>query len=645
LFLALDFIAKINYNYCRMKTEESLAISPDLLNRLVDGLPYMLLLARTDSTVVLANECFCKATGCTREYLVGNTIKNCNKPSFMEFIKNVIGSEGKEGVLSLQDAQGATSLWFCSFNPVYNEKKETVYYLFSGTDISIWKEQEQIAGKSAARLQSILQNINEYIYSVEYENGIPKKTYHSARCTDVTGYTPSEFEKDPELWFNVIYPDDRNKVIEFLDSVGKKQQTSYIEHRIVHKKGWVRWVANSYALHRDLDGTILRMDGFIQDISVYKETIERLRMLSIAVEQSPSSVVVTDQKGDIEYVNPKFTMLTGYTYPEVLGQNPRLLKSGQMSPENYKILWETILSGNEWRGEFHNKKKNGELYWELASISPLRNGRGDVTHFIAVKEDITKRKEVEEALRIRNETMEEDLRYAQSVQTALLPSGVPESDLVKISHSYVSLDMVGGDYYSFFINEKGTGVFIGDIAGHGVPAALFLSLIRFATENIARKDVENPDIFLSRLNEVLCRHMKNYFITASYGYFSKKENGVLFTYANGAHPAFILQRASGGSQSIKGKGGILGSFPGKKYHKEELCLQRGDRIFYYTDGLPEMRNVNDEIIGYDSMARWIEDSRKATIEETCSDIMKRAKAFRGERHLEDDIVLIGCEVK
>jgi phosphoserine phosphatase RsbU/P len=633
------------YTYKYMIKDVNFTISQDLLNRLIDGLPYMLLLARPDGTVVFANEYFCRATGCTREDLVGKSILNCNMSVFHEFAKDVIGTKGKEGVLELLDARGVQSTWFCSFTPVLDEKKEEVYYLFSGTDISIWKEQEQIAARSEARLRSILQNINEYIYSVEYENGVPKKTYHSARCVDVTGYTPSEFDKDPGLWFNVIYPEDRDKVTEFLDSVGTKQQTSYIEHRIVHKKGWVRWVANSYALHRDLDGSILRMDGFIQDISAYKETIERLRMLSIAVEQSPASVVVTDQIGIIEYVNPKFTMLTGYSYPEVLGQNPRLLKSGQMSPENYKVMWETILSGNEWRGEFHNKKKNGEMYWELASISPLRNGRGDVTHFIAVKEDITKRKEAEEALRIRNEIMEEDLRYAQSVQTALLPSGIPESDLLKISHSYVSLDMVGGDYYSFFNNEKGTGVFIGDIAGHGVPAALFLSLIRFATENIARKDIENPDIFLSRLNDILCRHMTNYFITASYGYFSRKETGVLFTYANGAHPAFVMQKATGGSKSVKGKGSILGSFPEMKYRKEELILQKGDRIFYYTDGLPEMRNSKDEIIGYENMAQWIENARKTTIEETCNEIMKRAKAFRGKSPLEDDIVLIGCEVK
>lgn len=116
------------------------------------------------------------------------------------------------------------------------------------------------------------------------------------------------------------------------------------------------------------------------------------RKLSQAVEHSPNTVVITDVHGNIEYVNPKFTQLTGYTPEEVIGQNPRILKSGKTSPEEYKQLWNTITSGGEWRGEFYNKKRGGEFYWEHASISPIRNAEGIITHFLAVKEDITERK-------------------------------------------------------------------------------------------------------------------------------------------------------------------------------------------------------------------------------------------------------------
>jgi PAS domain S-box-containing protein len=124
-----------------------------------------------------------------------------------------------------------------------------------------------------------------------------------------------------------------------------------------------------------------------------------LRQLSRAVEQSPSTVVITDLKGDIEYVNPKFTALTGYTLDEARGKNPRILKSGHTPDAEYAELWRTISAGGEWRGEFLNKKKNGDLYWEFASISPIKDSAGRITHYLAVKEDITARKQAEEALR------------------------------------------------------------------------------------------------------------------------------------------------------------------------------------------------------------------------------------------------------
>jgi len=144
----------------------------------------------------------------------------------------------------------------------------------------------------------------------------------------------------------------------------------------------------------ELDGKPV-LQAVVRDITERKQMEEKLRQLSRAVEQSPASIVITDHAGNIEYVNPKFIQVTGYILAEVLGKNPRILKSGEMSPEGYGMLWQTITTGKEWRGEFHNKKKNGELYWESASISPIRDLAGRVTHYVAVKEDITARKQNE----------------------------------------------------------------------------------------------------------------------------------------------------------------------------------------------------------------------------------------------------------
>ena len=147
---------------------------------------------------------------------------------------------------------------------------------------------------------------------------------------------------------------------------------------------------------------------------------ERIRQLSRAVEQSPASIVITNPAGDIEYVNPKFIEVTGYTLAEVLGKNPRVLKSGEMSSEAYGLLWQTIAAGKEWSGEFHNKKKNGELYWESASISPIRDLAGRVTHYVAVKEDITGRKQTEAERDKLIQDLQEALANVKSL-SGLLP--------------------------------------------------------------------------------------------------------------------------------------------------------------------------------------------------------------------------------
>lgn len=150
-----------------------------------------------------------------------------------------------------------------------------------------------------------------------------------------------------------------------------------------------------------------------QEITERENTADLLRKFSLAVEQGASSVIITDLDGNIEYINPRFTQLTGYTLEEAIGQNPRILKSGEHSEEFYKELWDTITSGREWRGEFHNKKKNGELFWELGSISPIRNSEGIIANFIAIKEDITDRKLAEDELKQKSqelETLTENLR-------------------------------------------------------------------------------------------------------------------------------------------------------------------------------------------------------------------------------------------
>jgi PAS domain S-box-containing protein len=169
--------------------------------------------------------------------------------------------------------------------------------------------------------------------------------------------------------------------------------------------------------------------GIIYDKTIQQQTEEELRKLSRAVECSPVSIVITDVAGNIEYVNKKFIEVTGYTYDEVKGKNPRILKSGETTLEEYKRLWEIVSAGGTWIGEFHNKKKNGELYWDSASISSISDLQGHISHYIAVKENITEKKKNEYnqqvllgQLKTKNEEIEEALRRLTQMQEGLIQS-------------------------------------------------------------------------------------------------------------------------------------------------------------------------------------------------------------------------------
>ena len=146
---------------------------------------------------------------------------------------------------------------------------------------------------------------------------------------------------------------------------------------------------------RDSDGNTKGFLGVIRDITSRQDKAKEIRKLSHAIEQSPASIIITDIEGNIEYINPRCEQLTGYTMDEVLGKNPRIFKSGHTSPDEYKKLWDTISAGGEWHGEICNKKKNGDIFWERASISAIKSADGNIINFVGIKEDVTEQRQAQ----------------------------------------------------------------------------------------------------------------------------------------------------------------------------------------------------------------------------------------------------------
>ena len=220
--------------------------------------------------------------------------------------------------------------------------------------------------------------------------------YVSSRVEDLYGYKPDELIGKHLKTTTPV--GEISKAIKAISKIFTGEQLKNLEINQKAKSGRiVPMEINAVPVYRS--GKIVGFQGMMRDISERKQAEEEIRKLSTAVRQSPSVIAITDIKGNLEYVNPKFTELTGYSSKEAMGQNPRILKSGNQPDKMYKGLWKTITSGKEWHGEFHNKKKNGDLFWETASISPILDEHGKIVNYIKVAEDITERKKAEEQIK------------------------------------------------------------------------------------------------------------------------------------------------------------------------------------------------------------------------------------------------------
>jgi len=281
--------------------------------------------------------------------------------------------------------------------------------VWSFRDVTSQKQAEKSLRESQAKLEAALASMTDAVFIsdatgrfVEFNDAFA--TFHrfknKADCTDRLSDYPEILE--------VFMPNGELVLLDMwaVPRALRGETVSNAEYTLRRKDTGETWDGSySFSPLRDRDGVVSGSVVVARDITSRKSAESELRKLSLAVEQSPAVVMVTNTAGIIDYVNPKFSEVTGYSSEEVIGKNPRILKSGKTPPDAYRTLWETITAGKTWQGELLNRKKNGQLFWEIASISPITDNSGVVTHFIAVKEDITERKQLQEQV-LRSQRME-----------------------------------------------------------------------------------------------------------------------------------------------------------------------------------------------------------------------------------------------
>jgi len=265
-------------------------------------------------------------------------------------------------------------------------------------DITERQRAEALREQSASRLKKLANSVPGLVYQFLLRpDGSMSFPFASDAIQDIFRVTPQQAQDDGALVFARGFPEDVPDIMASIQESAATLTPWQREFRIQYPDGERRWLYGNALPERQEDGSVL-WHGFTTDITERKATDDRLRQLSRSVEQAPVTIVITDLQGSILYANPSFTRSTGYTLAEAYGKNPRILKSGLTPAEVYGVLWATICAGQVWQGELQNRKKNGELFTEYAVIAPVLDASGAIGNYVAIKEDITQRKQSELAL-------------------------------------------------------------------------------------------------------------------------------------------------------------------------------------------------------------------------------------------------------
>jgi two-component system, cell cycle sensor histidine kinase and response regulator CckA len=351
-------------------------------------------------TILMVNEAFCRLVGRQEKDLVGKPYfaayasgnpKQDQKDlqTFQRRFKERSFAAHQEVELQLE---GGSRILVELSNALLEMEQEAPLLLSIFRDFTERIEAERKLRESEEKFRTLSEQSPNMIYI----NKEGKIVYANQRCVDVMGYSKEEFYASDFNFLSLISPEHQAAVRKNFARHSAGEEVTPYEYAL-YTKDRKKLVGLHTTKLIDYEGGKAIL-GIITDVTGTRHVEEELRKLQRAVEQSPSSIIITDVEGHIEYVNPKFTEVTGYRLEEVIGLNPRILRSTHTSPEEYSNLWETILAGKEWKGEFQNRRKNGELFWVQASISPIRDAAGATTHFLAVNEDTTKRKLLEQQL-------------------------------------------------------------------------------------------------------------------------------------------------------------------------------------------------------------------------------------------------------
>ena len=399
-----------------------------------------------------------------------------------------------------------------------------------------------------------------------------------------------------------------------------------------------------------------RMRGMQDELSL------KDRALSVSAE----GIVIADARlpdMPLIYVNEGFERITGYTSVEVVGRNCRFLQGPGTDPSSLEKLRSALRENRACTVLLLNYRKDGSVFWNRLSITPVRDGAGEVSHFIGVQSDVTAEQNAlrsleksNKQLEVANRSLREDLEAAALVQKSFLPSAPPVTAGVKWAWMFRPCTELAGDMFgAFALDDHRIAAYILDVSGHGVAAALLsVTLSRMllpdpgsqeagAAGTSAKSVNQSPAQVLDVLNRrfPLDPRVSQYF-TMVYGVLDARE--LLFQYATAGHwgPIHVPKR---GNPSILPPGGLpIGLFRESDYSNQALQMSPGDRLYMYTDGFLEAENPQNQAFGLERLIHSLDAGRQFTLDGSMASLTREVEGWRGTPELEDDLSILAFEI-
>jgi sigma-B regulation protein RsbU (phosphoserine phosphatase) len=396
------------------------------------------------------------------------------------------------------------------------------------------------------------------------------------------------------------------------------------------------WISAQANPLRGSEGEISGSIVVFKDITQKRQSDAQFRILTSAVEQTADCIIITDNNALIEYVNPAFEVITGFTSGEALGNTPMILKSGVHDDAFYRDLWTTILSGKVYRNTITNRKKNGELFYAEQTITPMRDSTGKITHYVTVIKDVTDLRKLQQ--------QQFQLSLARAVQQQFYRTQAPKVKGFDIAGAAFPADETGGDYFDFIPLPGGRlGLAIGDISGHGISSALLMAELRAYLRSYAQQSSDIGEI-LSLLNNALASDLEQGHYATLILCFLDQSSGTL-VYANAGHPpGYILDSKGAIKRKLESTDIPVGFLPNHKFGcSEPLVLQPGDILALLTDGVADAEKPDQSWFGIELTLEFIHAHRQETAQEIISGLFKKVREFSDGLPQLDDITAIICK--